>query len=123
MTHRRKELRLRATRGFGGGKPARITHRTLLGVFSLREIARHLREPEQLTLRVEERGDDDIRPEARSIFPNPPAFVLETPLARGHLQLPRWLAALDVLLGIEVREVASDDLSGLVAFDPARAFV
>src|SRR5437870_4336190 len=58
--------------------------KALLGVAQLfflsaphAQVARDLREGEQLSLVVAQRGDDDVRPEARAVLPYPPALVLE----------------------------------------------
>src|SRR6185436_8784041 len=54
---------------------------------ALREVARDLGEPDELSGRIAEGGDHDVGPEEGAILADPPAFVLEAPLRPRRLQL------------------------------------
>src|ERR1051326_122315 len=123
VAHRREELGFRATRRFHGGETTRVPYGPLLRLFSLREIPRHLRESDELTLWIEQGRDDGVRPETRPVFTNAPAFVLEAAFARRYLQLPRRFATFDVLFWIERGEMATDDFVRFIPFDSPRAFI
>src|SRR6185295_19396403 len=102
-------------------KPLLALPQTVLVLAPLGQVARDFRKSDQLLVGTEERGDDDVRPEARSILPDAPAFVLEASVCRGDLQLMRREVA---RLGrIELAEVLADDLRGAVALDPLGAGV
>src|SRR5439155_16449458 len=88
--------------------------RYLSSVFRRSEIARHFGESDQLTARVAKRANYDVRPEPRPALPQPPSLVLEASFARSDVELHRWFAILDVDFGVERREMASNDLLGLV---------
>ena len=62
--------------------------------------------------------DDDIGPEAGAILANPPALVLHAPIPDRGREFRLRLAMIEVLGGIEDREVPADDLLGLIALDP-----
>src|SRR5262249_16387947 len=47
----------------------------------LRQVARDLGEPNQLSVGATKRGDDDVGPEAAAVLSNSPAFVLDPALA------------------------------------------
>ena len=81
---------------------------------ALRQIARDLREGEQLAAFVAQRGDHDVRPEPRAVLAQAPAFVLETPIHGRALQLELRPFALDIRRRIENREVLADDFMRLV---------
>ena len=95
----------------------------LFGLASLGEISGHLGEPGQLASFVAERRDHHVRPESRSVLPNPPAFVLETPRIRGGAQLELGEPPGDQLARVEDREVLPDDLGGGIALDALGAGV
>jgi hypothetical protein len=87
------------------------------------EIARDLRETEQLAGLVAQRGDGDARPEARAVLAHAPALVLEAALGGRGLELVLRPAAVDRLAGVEGGEVPADDFLGGVALDALRALV
>ncbi len=87
------------------------------------EITRDLREPDVRTTVVEERRDDDVRPDERAVLPEPPTLVLESPIANGGRELHWRLAARDVRGRVEDREVAPDDLRGRVSLHSPRPLV
>ena len=120
VRHVGEELRFRFAGALGLDLGA---HQLRLDALALGEIARHLGEAEQPAGVVAHRGNDDARPEARAVFAQPPALLLEAALARRHLQLPLRLAALDLLRRVEAREMLADDLGGGVALDALRAGV
>src|SRR6478672_931194 len=123
VRHRREKLALRAVRHLGFRNSASVGDRALLGGAAFREIARHLREADQLSRRIPNGGDDDIGPELRAVLPIAPTFVFEASPGRGLAQLPRRLAIRDVFGGVEGREVPPDDLVVLVSLDGFRALV
>src|SRR6185295_7300413 len=85
------------------------------------QVARDLGKSDQLLVWPVERGNDDVRPEARPILPDAPAFVLEASLRRSDLQLVRREVA---RLGrIELAEVLPDDLRSAVSLDQLGAGV
>src|SRR5208337_4989274 len=53
---------------------------------SFREIACHLREADDVSLRVLQRRDDDARPETRAVLAHAPALVLEAPVTMESLE-------------------------------------
>src|SRR5262249_15621352 len=89
----------------------------LLGMLALGDVAGHLRESAEPAGSVVHGGDDDVGPEPRAVVPKPPALVLDAPLSTGDLQFPLRLAAAQVFLAVERREVPADDLLRLVALD------
>ena len=112
--------RSRLERGLLRGEVAELR----LVLHTCGEVSRDLREPNQRArLWVTERRDRDVGPEARAVFAQTPALVLETPLTRRDLELPFALTRGDVLGWVEDREVFSDDLPGRVALDPLGARV
>ena len=76
-----------------------------LSLHSLRRISRYLAEADQLSCFIVDRGDDHVRPEAGPVFSYAPTFIFESAFLGGHFQFPLRLACLQVLLGIETREV------------------
>src|SRR5215207_6607620 len=70
-----------------------------------------------------DRVDDDMRPHAGAVFADPPAFLLEAPLAGCRPKRTRWKAGLAILLGVEAGEVVPDDLLFGVALEPLSATV
>src|SRR5688572_28671356 len=89
---------------------------------ALREIAGDLGEPEQLAGFVAQRGNDDVRPEARAVLADTPVLVLEPAERRRLGQLVLRPAARDLIVRIEARKVSADDLRSGVSLDPAGAF-
>ena len=90
---------------------------------TLGEVPGDLRESHYPSAVVAQGRDDDVRPEARAVLPQPPAFVLEPAVPRRTDELHRGLSRLDVFRGIEDREMAPDDLRRLVALEVRRARV
>ena len=72
---------------------------------ALGQVARDLREAEQLARAVAQGGDDDVGPEPRAVLADAPAFVLEAAFARGDVQLVVGRAALGAIRRIEARKV------------------
>src|SRR6185295_16927466 len=88
----------------------------LLVLAPLGQVARDFRKSDQLLVATVERGDDDVRPEARPILLDAPALVLEASLRRSDSQLVR--REIERLRRIEPAEVLPDDLRSAVALDP-----
>ena len=70
-----------------------------------------------------DRIDDDMRPEARAILPDAPAFRFETAFLRGRPQGVAGQVRGAILVGIEPREMLADDLVVRIALEPLRATV
>src|SRR6185312_8292128 len=87
------------------------------------EIARDLGEADQFAMLVAERGDDDIRPEARAVLANAPALVLEASRSRGRCELELGKAFRVALGRIKNGEITANDLLRLVAFETLGADV
>src|SRR5262249_20456339 len=89
---------------------------------ALGDVPGDLGEPEQLAGLVADRGDDDVGPEARAVLSDAPALLLVAADVCGCGQLPCRLAGGHVGLRVEGREVAADDLAGLVALKARRTW-
>src|SRR5690606_9733690 len=72
------------------------------------QIARDLREADELTVRVAQRRDDDVRPEPGAVLADPPRLVLEAPVGGRAGELVVRPSTVDLLLRIEAREVSAD---------------
>src|ERR1019366_8383117 len=72
---------------------------------------------------ISDGGDDDVRPEARSVLANAPAFIFESPNPSRNLQLALTQAGAHVLFAVEPREMLADDFVGLVSLDALGAEV
>src|SRR5690606_37429825 len=100
------------------GEPARVLDCAELRAPPLRQVAGHLGEADQATVRITQRSYDHIRPEETAVLPDSPALILDAPVLLGDLQHPAGLARGNVLLGIEDREVPPDDFLGRVPLQP-----
>src|SRR2546430_1585978 len=67
----------------------------------LGEVARPLAEAAEGTRLVAPRGDDDAGPESCPALADPPAFLLVSALAPGHLELPARLAVPSLLAWVK----------------------
>src|SRR5690606_37231220 len=81
------------------------------------QIARDVREADELAARIAQRGDHDVGPEARAVLADAPAFVLETAFHARDAELVLRPRGLDRLRRIEARQMRADDLVGFVARD------
>ena len=88
------------------------------GGAALGQVSRDLGKADDSSLRVPDRIDNHASPEPRPILADPPAFRLILAGAGSRLQCLLWNLALPVLVGIELREVLTDDLVARVALDP-----
>src|SRR5690606_24126389 len=91
VRHRGEELALGPVRGFHLGEPARVLDCAELRAPPLRQVAGHLGEADQATVRITQRSDDHIRPEETAVLPDSPALILDAPVLLGDLQLPAGL--------------------------------
>ena len=66
-------------------------------------------------LRVADRGDDDVGPEAAAVLADPPALLLVAAVAQRQLELVLGVPRLLDLGRVEDAEVLTDDLVGGVA--------
>src|SRR5579875_1119843 len=108
--------------GDAGGKLTDRLHflrlaELLLDGALLRHVARHLGEADQGTALVADGVDDDARPEAAAVLAQAPALEVEPAMLPRRREGARRQAALPVLLAIEEREMAADDLVPRVAQD------
>ena len=94
---------------------------TLFGRAPLGQVARDLRKTDDVAFGIADRIDHGARPEPASIFADPPALrlVLAGP-RRGLDRLVRNLP-FPIFIGIEAREMLSDDLFARIALDALRA--
>ena len=90
---------------------------------SLGEIARDLGEPDQPSVRITQRGEHDVRPEARAVLANAPAFLLEAAFGHRGCKFVLRMAAVDRVARVELREMRADDFIGGVSLDVLRALV
>ncbi len=95
----------------------------LLGSTPLGQVARDLGEAAQRARRVADRVDDDMRPEARAVLAHAPGLRLEPTLGQRRGQGTGGQALGAILLAVEAREMAADDLAGFVALDALGAAV
>src|SRR5690554_4218181 len=86
----------------------------LLVTPALGQVARDLRETDQLAVLVAKRGDDHVRPESRAVLLETPRLVLEAAVRGRPRELVLGPAALDGLPRIKSREVRADDLVGRI---------
>src|SRR2546430_1982663 len=92
-----------------------------LFVFAMpRHVAGDLREADERSGVVAQRGDDRVRPEARAFFSDAPSFVFDASFLGGFAQFPLRLLVFQILGAVEEREVLPDDLIGVVAHDAFR---
>ena len=120
VRHVGEELRLRFARALRFGLGA---HQLRLDALSLRKVARHLGEADELAALVVHRAQHHARPECRAVLAHAPALLRQAALARRHLEVAAWLAGRDVLREVEAREVLADDFVGVVALDALGARV
>src|ERR1019366_3896033 len=66
------------------------------------DVARDLRESDELSAPVGDGGDDDVREKTRAILAHAPALVLVAPLGRRGAELRLGLAVSDVFGRIEL---------------------
>src|SRR5690349_20881526 len=95
----------------------------LLGVAPLRQIARDLREAGQRPVLATDCGNDDVRPEPRSILPQAPAFFLIDAFLLGDLELVLRVPDCIGFWRIEDRKVFPDYFIRGIPFDSLSAFV
>src|SRR5439155_6286819 len=75
-------------------------------------------EAHQHPLRVANRRDHHVGPEARAVLAQPPAFVFELAISDRPLELPLRLSLGHVLRGIEAGEVPAENLLPTIAVGP-----
>src|SRR5438093_4125050 len=85
---------------------------------ALGQIPGHLGEADQGPLRVPNRRDHHIGPEAGAVLADAPPFVLELPVPDRPIQLPLRLSLSHVLRQIEAGEVPAENLLCTVSLDP-----
>src|SRR5580658_9185014 len=67
-------------------------------------VAGDLPETDQVASGIFDCGDDDVGPELRAVFAQPPTFILDAAIAKRNLEFALRLAGVDVLLWIENRK-------------------
>jgi len=87
------------------------------------DIARDLGEADQVPVSVSDRIDDDVRPKLGSILAQPPSLTLEATVGFSDPERLFRETLCAVFLGIEGREVATDDLGLGISFQPLRSRV
>ena len=93
------------------------------GTLPFRDVARDLGKSKKVAGFVMEGCDDHVSPEARTVFAQPPAFLLPAAFRRGHRQLLVRLATFQIFGGVETGKVLPDDFLGSVPLDFLRTFV
>src|ERR671912_377198 len=96
-----------------GSEPARLR----LSLATGSEVAGDFSKSNQPPVAVAHSGNHHIGPEARTVFAHAPAFVLETPFARGHFQFMLWKPLGNCLRRVEQREGAAENLIGAISLD------
>ncbi len=89
----------------------------------LRQIACDLRKTDELAVRCNHGIDDDMRPEARSVFSYAPAFAFELPFLQGSCERPSGQTSRLVLFGVKPGEVFADNLVCLIALEASGAII
>src|SRR5581483_7013989 len=89
----------------------------------LGNVARDLGKTDQLAIRITDRVDDDMRPEARAVLAQAPAFIFEFSLARRLRQVALRAASRTILRRKKHRIVLPKNFVGGIALDPLRAAV
>ena len=77
----------------------------IFGFSALGEIARDLRESKQISALIPNGGDNHVGPETRTIFSNPPSFVLEFSLRCCYFQFSVGFAAVNFFTQVEPRKM------------------
>src|SRR5262249_29161666 len=100
-------------------RPAKLLfHRTPFG-----QVAGYLGKSGEVALLVAQRRDHDVRPKTRAVFANAPALLFATTLAAHRFVNALGRARVAVFGCVKEREVMSDDLVCLVAFDSLGASI
>src|SRR5262249_38261871 len=89
----------------------------------LGEVVGDLGEPEVLALRIADRRDGDVGPEARAVLAHAPALLLAATFEAGPPQHLLGVATGPLRLLVEDGEMAADDLVGAVALEAGGAEV
>src|SRR5471032_2601989 len=92
----------------------------LIRTLSLGDIPRHLGETAQQARFIVNGCNDDVSPEAGSVFADTPPFLFEATLGTRNLELESWLSGTVVDIGIEDAEILPDDLVRRIALDGLR---
>jgi len=90
---------------------------------AFRHVALERRVAAQRTSCVADGRHDDVGPEGRAVFANPPAIVFGPVRGRSFLQRALGLVDGNIFLGKEARIVLADDFLGLVTLNALRAFI
>ena len=83
----------------------------------LRQVPGHFGEADQFPVVVAEGSDQYTGPEACSILPDTPTFILDLAFHKGDIPQASWFPRRHIIDRIEDREVPPDDLVGRVAFE------
>src|SRR5205814_6415933 len=111
---------------YGVAEPLELLVRLRQGLFDaapFREIAGHLRKPDEFTVCVPHRAEHRVGPKPRAVLAHAPPLVLVSAVALRHLQLPAGLALRRFFGRIERGEVRTEDLVGAVAIDALGAVI
>ncbi|MNF59994.1 hypothetical protein D3C84_415960 [compost metagenome] len=88
-----------------------------LGHPAIGQVAGDLGEPQQGARRVEDRIDDHMGPEMAAVLAHLPAFALETPFTKRRVQCPLGQAGTTIVIGVETREMLTEDLGLLIPLE------
>ena len=95
-----------------GLQPRLVEPQFLFRPLALGDVACDFGKTAQNSGIVENGSNDDVRPESRAVFADPPALVLETAFRDGPSQLLRRFSRVDVFGRIEAGEVPAKDFFG-----------
>ena len=70
-----------------------------------------------MTIIVPYCSNDYIGPELRSVFPQPPAFILETTILLSDLQLPLRFTCSNILFRVKNGEMFANNFALFIPFD------
>src|SRR3954471_14439339 len=76
----------------------------LMSALFLGQVPRDFAEAQQMTSFIFDRGDDHVRPKPRSVFSQPPAFILESALFGCDLKFVPGLPRSQIFFRIKNRK-------------------
>src|SRR5205823_1235824 len=80
-----------------------------LGALTFGHVAGDFGKASQCTAAVPDDFNHNVGPESRAVLPHPPAFVFRPSFGGRYVECSLRFAALDIVAGVEAREVPSND--------------
>ena len=90
---------------------------------ALGQVSGNLSKSDEAALFIADRVDHHAGPEQRTVLANAPALALKATFADRCFECAAWQSCCAVLVGVERREVLSDDIGGRVALGPLCACI